>query len=86
MAKRRKDKDEEEDKAFKLPKFDEEAFIKRERRNIKTTFISFMFGIIIAAISFGFWVLLSGNVVRWPLVLLLGISNRIMAEISLHKI
>ena len=35
MAKRRKEKDEEEDKPFKLPKFDEEAFLKREKRNIK---------------------------------------------------
>ena len=41
MAKRRKEKDEEEDKPFKLPKFDEEAFLKRERRNVKSTFISF---------------------------------------------
>ena len=73
MAKRRKDKDEEEDTSFKLPKFDPEAFLKREKRNIKTTFISFLFGIVIAAISFGFWVLLSGQAIRWPLVLLLGI-------------
>ena len=73
MAKRRKEKDEEEEKPFKLPKFDEEKFLKRERRNIKTTFLSFIFGVIVAVISFGFWVLLSGNSVRWYLVLLFGI-------------
>jgi len=73
MAKRRKEKDEEEEKPFKLPKFDEEKFLKRERRNIKTTFLSFIFGIAVAVISFGFWVLLSGNSVRWYLVFLFGV-------------
>lgn len=73
MAKRRKEKDEEEDKPFKLPKFDEEKFLTRERRNIKTTFLSFILGVIVAVISFGFWVLLSGNSVRWYLVFLFGI-------------
>ena len=52
MAKRRKEKDEDEDKPFKLPKFDEEAFLKRERRNIKTTFIAFLFQ---AATGFGMY-------------------------------
>ena len=75
MAKRRKEKDEEEDKDFKIPKFDEESFLKRERRNIKTTFISFLFGILIALISFGFWSLLSGNALRWELVLLFGVFS-----------
>ena len=73
MAKRRKEKDESEDKPFKLPKFDKEKFLKRERRNIKTTILSFILGLIIAIISFGFWVLLSGNSMRWPLVIIFGI-------------
>jgi len=73
MAKRRKEKDEDEDKAFKLPKFNEEEFLKRERRNIKTTIISFLFGLLISLITFGFYTLLSGNDVRWYLILLLGI-------------
>lgn len=73
MAKKRKGKDEEEDKPFKLPKFDEEKFIKKEKKKIKSTFLAFMLGIGISVISFGFWVLLSGNDIRWPLVLLLGV-------------
>ena len=73
MAKRRKEKDDEEEKPFKLPKFDEEKFLKRERRNIKTTFLSFIFGFIIAFITFGFYALLSESDLRWPLVLLFGV-------------
>jgi len=75
MAKRRKEKDEEEEPDFKVPKFDEEKFLKRERRNIKATFLSFLFGFFIAIISFGFWALLSGNDFRWELVLLFGVFS-----------
>jgi len=76
MAKRRKEKDEEDDdKPFKMPKFDEEAFIKRERRNIKATFISFLFGCLMAFICFGFWALIGKNDIRWGLVFLVGIIN-----------
>jgi len=75
MAKRRKEKDEEEDKPFKIPKFDEEAFFKRERRNIKATFISFLFGCFMALICFGFWALMGKNAPRWELVLLVGVIN-----------
>lgn len=75
MAKKRKEKTEEEELDFKLPKFDEEKFLKRERRNIKTTFLSFLFGFLIAIISFGFWSLLSGNDLRWELVLLFCVFN-----------
>jgi len=74
MAKKRKEKTEEE-LDFKLPKFDEEKFLKREHRNIKTLFISFLFGFVIALISFGFWSLLSGSTFRWELILLLGVFN-----------
>jgi hypothetical protein len=77
MAKRRKEKDDEEEEKldFKLPKFDEESFVKKEKEKIKTTFISFAFGFIIALISFGFWALLSGNPAQWMLVLLFGIFS-----------
>ena len=71
MAKRRKDPDEvDEDKPFKMPKFDEEAFLTRERRNIKATFIAFFFGCLVALISFGFWALMGKHYLRWELVLL----------------
>lgn len=73
MAKRRKEKDEEEDKPFKLPKFDEEKFIKKEKKKIKTTFLSFILGLLIAFVSFGLWALMSGNELRWPLILLFGV-------------
>jgi len=75
MAKKRKEKTDEEELDFKLPKFDEEKFLKKERRNIKTLFISFLFGLLIALISFGFWSLLSDSSFRWELVLLLGVFN-----------
>lgn len=75
MAKKRKEKTEQEEDDFKLPKFDEEKFLKKERRNIRTLFISFFFGVLIALISFGFWALLSGSMFRWELVLLLGVFN-----------
>jgi hypothetical protein len=76
MAKRRKEKDEDEEKPFKIPKFDEEAFVKRERRNIKTTFLAFLFGCLMALVCFGFWALMGNETnFRWPLILLVGIAN-----------
>lgn len=75
MAKKRREKDEDEEIDFKLPKFDEAKFLAKERRNVKTLFISFIFGIIIAFICFGFWSLLSDSIFRWELVLLVGIFN-----------
>jgi hypothetical protein len=78
MAKRRKEgTDPAEPLDFQIPKFDEEGFMKKERRNIKTLFISFLFGLLIAAICFGFWVLLEGNFLRWELVLLVGVVNSV---------
>jgi hypothetical protein len=77
MAKKRKEATEEQEFDFNIPKFDEEAFMKRERRNIKTVFIAFLFGLLIAVISFGFWALLSGSFLRWELVLLVGVVNSI---------
>lgn len=78
MAKRRKEGTEaEEPLDFQIPKFDEEAFMKKERRNIKTMFISFLFGLLLAVICFGFWVLLDGSFLRWELVLLVAVVNSI---------
>jgi len=77
MAKRRKEKDEEEEIDFKIPKFDEEKFLKKERRNIKTLFISFLFGLVMAVITFGFWTLLQGHFLRWDLVFLLAVVNAV---------
>jgi hypothetical protein len=73
MAKRRKETTEEEESDFKIPEFNEEAYIKKERRNIKITFISFLFGVFIALISLGFWALLSGHSLRWILILMVGL-------------
>lgn len=75
MSKRRKEGDEEEDKPFKLPKFDEDAFLKREKRNIKTTFISFLLGVLVALVCFAFWALMGDNGIRWELVLLLAVAS-----------
>lgn len=76
MAKRYKEEPtEQQETDFKIPAFDEEKYIKRERRNIKTIFISFLLGILIAIISVGFWVLLTGEFLRWELVLLFGVFN-----------
>lgn len=77
MAKRRKEKDEEsDDKPFKAPKFDEESFIKKEKRNIRATVIAFLFGCLMALVCFAFWALMGNQVgFRWTLVLLLAIAN-----------
>lgn len=78
MAKRRKEKDEDEDKPFKIPKFDEQEFIKRERRNIKATFIAFLFGVLMAFVCFGFWALMGSNSdFRFYLVFFVFIANAI---------
>ena len=87
MAKRRKEGAEEEEQLdFQIPKFDEEAFIKKERRNIKTLFIAFLFGLLIAIICFGFWVLLDGSFLRWELVLLVGVVNSIWIKYIFLKL
>jgi len=87
MAKRRKEgADVEEPLDFQIPKFDEEAFIKRERRNIKTMFISFLFGLLIAVICFGFWALIGQNFLRWELVLLVGVVNMVWIKYIFLKL
>ena len=75
MAKKRREKEDEDEIDFKLPKFDEAKFLKKERRNIKTLFISLLLGFVIAIISFGFWALLVDSYFRWELILLLGVFN-----------
>jgi len=74
MAKKKKIREKEEEIEFKLPKFDEEKFIQKEKRNIKTTFISFLFGLLIALISYFLWANLSENL-KWPLVLLFALFS-----------
>jgi PGF-CTERM protein len=87
MAKRRKEGAEvEEQLDFQIPKFDEEAFIKRERRNIKTLFIAFLFGLLIAVVCFGFWALMDGSFLRWELVLLVGVVNSIWIKYLFLKL
>jgi len=87
MAKRRKEGTEgEEQFDFQIPKFDEEAFIKRERRNIKTLFIAFLLGLLIAVICFGFWALMGDNFLRWELVLLVGVVNAIWIKYLFLKL
>jgi hypothetical protein len=74
MAKKRKEtEDDEEDDSFKIPKFDKKEYVKEQKRNIKTYYISLAFGLLIAIVSAGFFILLEGNSFRWPLVLLFGI-------------
>ena len=73
MAKKRREKEEEQEIDFKKPKFDKEKFIKTEKQKVKITFLSFIFGVAISFISFGFWILLRGNDFRWELVLLFGV-------------
>jgi hypothetical protein len=73
--KRRTTKEDEEEFDFKMPKFDEEKWLKKERRNIRTLLLSFILGFIIALISFGFWTLLVDSTLRWVLVLVFGIFN-----------
>ena len=75
MAKKRKETESEKEIDFKMPKFDKEKFIKDEKQKIRITVISFIFGILIALISFGFWALLRGNDFRWELVLLFGVFS-----------
>lgn len=75
MAKRYKEEAAETEPEFKMPPFDEQKFINREKRNIKIIFISFLLGVLIALISFGFWVLLTNTGFQWELVLLFGVAN-----------
>lgn len=86
MAKKRKEGTQEEELDFHIPKFDEEAFIKRERRNIKTLFISLLFGLLISVICFGFWALMGENFLRWELVLLVGVVNMIWLKYLFLKL
>jgi len=66
MARRRKPSEEIE---FKLPEFNEEEFIKKERRNTKVAILTFVFGLIIGAISRFLWAGMNESI-RWPLIFL----------------
>lgn len=59
---------------FKIPEFDEEEFMKREKRKAKTTFISFSFGILMGIITHFLWINLNESI-RWPLCFLLAIAS-----------
>lgn len=72
MAKKRKETEEEEEEPFKIPKFDKEKYIKEQKRNIKCYYVSIAFGLLIAIISAGFFIMLQGNDLRLPLVFLFG--------------
>jgi hypothetical protein len=52
MAKKRK-KEKEEGYEFKMPEFDEEEYLKKEVRDAKTIFVTFVYAALIAIASFG---------------------------------
>lgn len=66
MAKRRKVSEEIE---FKFPEFNEEEFVKKEKRNTKVVILTFIFGLIVGIVSQPLWAGMSENI-RWPLILL----------------
>jgi len=87
MAKRRKETEEEEDTGFQIPKFDEQAFLKKEKRNIKSTFVSFLFGCLMALVCFGFWALMGRDFgLRWELILLVGVVNAVFLKYIFLKL
>ncbi|MEE9118811.1 MAG: hypothetical protein V3U02_09520, partial [Calditrichia bacterium] len=53
MAKKRKKEKKEEGYEFKMPEFDEEEYLKKEVRDAKTFFITFVYAAMIALVSFG---------------------------------
>jgi len=59
---------------IKLPEFDQEKFMEKERRKAKTAFIAFAFGVFMAIICHFLWRNLDGSV-RWPLCFLLAIAS-----------
>lgn len=85
MAKKRRDKPDEEETDFKIPKFDEEKFIRIQRRNIKTTFISFLFGIFISILSYFIWSAIDENL-KWTLTLAFGFFSAAWLKYILIKI
>lgn len=68
MARRRKISEE-----FRFPEFDEKDFVRKERRNTKVVILTFIFGLIIGAISQPLWSGMSRGI-RWPLIFLFAIS------------
>lgn len=59
---------------IKLPQFDKEKFMQKERRKAKTAFVAFLFGILIAIICHFIWRNLDESL-RWPLCFLFAIAS-----------
>jgi len=59
---------------IKLPEFDEEKFMEKERRKAKTALVAFSFGIVMAVICHFIWRNLDAGL-RWPLSFLLAIAS-----------
>lgn len=53
MAKKRRKEKEEESYEFEMPEFDEEEYLRKEIRETKTLFITFIFAAIMGVVSFG---------------------------------
>ena len=71
MARRRK-LEKEKGYEFKIPEFDEKAFVRKEKRNTKVAFLSFCFALFIAGVSLFLWSGMSAPY-RWPLILMFGV-------------
>jgi hypothetical protein len=53
MAKKRKKEKPEEGYEFKMPEFDEEEYIRKEVRDSKALFVTFIYAVLIGFVSFG---------------------------------
>lgn len=63
-----------DDEEITLPEFDEKKFMEKERRKAKTSFISFLFGVLIGIICRFLWTNLDSSI-RWPLCFLLAVAS-----------
>lgn len=59
---------------IKLPEFDREEFMKKEKRKAKTAFISFLFGFFMALICNFIWRNLDSSM-RWPICFLFALAS-----------
>ncbi|MCD6481304.1 MAG: hypothetical protein J7L31_03410 [Thermoplasmata archaeon] len=59
---------------IKIPEFDEEKFMEKERRKAKTAFVAFLFGVFMAIICHLLWRNLDEGL-KWPLSFLLAIAS-----------
>jgi hypothetical protein len=67
-----KDKEEYE---FQMPTFDEDEFIKEQKKKARSSFISFGFGILMGIICSTIWISLGDSNIKWPVTFLLGICS-----------